>query len=86
MQPSRLFRIDDLLEEPAAVGDDGALGGLTPMRVPTATELSRQILRLATMATVQHEQVAHERDLAAAANVRTEQAQNVATNSAKRVA
>jgi len=66
MQPSRLFRIDDLLEEPAAASDDAAPERSSPMRMPTATELSRQILRLAAMATVEHQRITREVDVCAA--------------------
>lgn len=66
MQPSRLFRIDDLLEEPVVAVDVGPQRVVTPMRVPTTAELSRQILRLAAMATIEHQRIALEVDACAA--------------------
>ncbi len=68
MQPSRLFRIDDLLEDNAPANDDAAPDRPSLMHVPTAAELSRQILRLAAMATVEHQRITRNVDACAAEN------------------
>jgi hypothetical protein len=64
MEPARLFQIDDLYEQLAAADERAAEKVSAPMQVPrqvpSAANLSRQILRLAAMATVEHQRVAQE--------------------------